>query len=262
MNPSLTELIFAGMGLKGLESCSLEILPILQKVDKIFIESYTNFTSKDIPEDLLPFKSKFQYVTREYLEEKDTLFFQSIEGKISLLLVPGDPFIATTHNSLRIAAVNRGIKCRVIHNTSIISAAPSISGLSSYKFGRTVTCPFPDNMSEYPYEVIKQNKKINAHTLILLDINLVTEKFLSVNEAIILLQESEEKKKESIISEKSIVIGLARIGYENQFIFAGNLEAVINHPWSEFGPPQALIVCADSLHFAEEEAIKALWGKE
>ncbi len=249
------------MGLKGLESCSIELLSIMKEVDTIFIESYTNFTTADIPDVIKPFKTKFKYIQRETLEENAENFLDSIIGKISLLLVPGDPFIATTHNSLRLSALKRGIKCTLIHNTSIMSAAASASGLSSYKFGRTATCPFPDNMSEFPYQIIKKNKMIGAHTLVLLDIDLVSGKFLTVNEAIALLEELEKEKQESIITEKSIIIGLARIGYEDQFILAGNPKTIISHTWIDNGPPQALIVCSDSLHFAEEEIISLLWSE-
>ena len=79
------------------------------------------------------------------------------KGK-AVFLVPGDPFIATTHVTLRIDAEKQGIKTRIVHGTSIISAIVSLSGLHNYKFGKTVTIPFPENFSETPYNVIAQNK--------------------------------------------------------------------------------------------------------
>ncbi len=259
MREAETELFFVGMGLSGLKSCSLETLNILKKVDAIYIEKYTNFIPEEIPPSLKQGKLEFNVVNRKDLEENDQSFLENMKGKSAAILIPGDPFVATTHNSLRLAAIQRGFKCRIIHNTSIISAAASVSGLSTYRFGRTVTCPFPHNLSEFPYEIIKLNKQIGAHTLVLLDIELSTGEFLSVNEAISILLGLEEKKQETVFTNTSLVFGLAQIGTENEVIFAGVAEEVRTYAWRDIGPPQALIVCSESLHFTEEEALKTLW---
>ena len=249
------------MGLSGLKSCSLQALKILKIADIIFVETYTNFISEGKPEFWNEIKQKLEPLSRKDLEENDYLFLEKIEGKIIALLIPGDPFIATTHNSIRVAATKKGYKCKLIHNSSIISAASSISGLSSYSFGRTVTCPFRNNKSEFPYRIIQQNKSINAHTLVLLDINLVDDEFLSVDEAISILSDLEMEIHENVFKKSSIVIGLAKIGYNDEFISAGSMDKVTNSfNWRKIGPPQALIVCADTFHFAEKEALSVLWG--
>lgn len=254
-----SKLYFIGTGLSGFKSCSLETLALLKEADIIFIERYTNYASDEIPSLIKKFEPKFKIVTREDLEEKDQEFLADIRGKFSVILIPGDPFIATTHNSLRLTAIQKGFRCRIIHNTSIISAAASASGLSSYRFGRTVTCPFPRNASDFPYEIIRRNKAIEAHTLVLLDIDLSTGDFLTVNEAIDILMKLEDKKQEKLFTSNSLVIGLAKIGYDGEVIRVGTPEEVKEGSWIEIGPPQALCVCADSLHFAEEEALQVLW---
>ncbi|UCG90547.1 MAG: diphthine synthase [Candidatus Heimdallarchaeota archaeon] len=254
-----TELFFIGMGLSGLNSCTLETLDILEKMDKVFVEQYTNFIPEEIPPLLKHIRPEISILTRKDLENNDQLFLENIKGKSSAILIPGDPFVATTHNSLRLAAIQRGFTCRIVHNASIISAAASVSGLSSYRFGRTVTCPFPHNASEFPYEIIKLNKQIGAHTLVLLDIELSTGEFLTVNEAISILLELEEKRKEKIFTKPDLVVGLAQIGTKNEAISAGAAEEVMTLAWRKIGPPQALIACAKSLHFTEEETLKTLW---
>ena len=50
--------------------------------------------------------------------------------------------IATTHVDLCINAKKKGIKTRVIHAASVVSAVRGISGLQNYKFGKAVTIPF------------------------------------------------------------------------------------------------------------------------
>lgn len=255
-----TEIYFIGIGLSGLRGCTIETLDILKKMDEIFIENYTNFISEEIPSFLKHIQPKITILNREDLEDNDQLLLERIKGKSVAILVPGDPFIATTHNSLRIAAIKHGFKCQIIHNSSILSAAASVSGLSSYRFGRTVTCPFPHNASEFPYEIIKHNEQINAHTLVLLDIETSSGKFLSVDEAISILLGLEEKKQEMVFTKASLVIGLAQIGTEKEFIFPGIADKVKKVAWRDIGPPQALVVCSEPLHFTEEEALKILWS--
>lgn len=227
-------------------------------MNEIFIERYTNF----VPEEIPPLLShiKFINLNREDIEENDQLFLDRIKGKSAAILVSGDPFIATTHNSLRIAAIKKEINCQIIHNSSILTAAASASGLSAYRFGRTVTCPFPENASEFPYEIIKLNDQIGAHTLVLLDIDTSTNKFLSVNEAISILLGLEKKKQQAVFTKESLVIGLAQIGSEKEFILPGNVAEVKTVDWRDFGPPQAIIACSEPLYFSEEEALETLWN--
>lgn len=252
------------MGLTGLKSCNLSSLETLNRADNVFIDSYTNYILDEIPSELGELAKKITILERRDMEEEDQKLLDKIHGRKAAFLVPGDPFIATTHNSLRLAAVKRGYRCRIINNTSIISAAVSVSGLSSYRFGRTVTCPFPENASEFPYKIIEKNKSIDAHTLILLDIDISENRFLAVDEAIqILLDlgEKSSKKSEGGFSESSLVLGLAQLGYDEEFIAGGNPSDVITaFNWKDIGPPQALIVCSNTLEFFEEEALSVLWG--
>ncbi len=136
---------------------------------------------------------KVQVVSRRELEEENGIIILEAaqKGKVAFL-VPGDPFIATTHVTLRIDAEKHGIKTRIIHGASIISAIISLSGVHNYKFGKTVTVPFPENFSETPYNVIAQNKKLGLHTLCLLDLKANEKQFLSINQAIAMLLEVEQ----------------------------------------------------------------------
>ena len=53
----------------------------------------------------------------------------------------GDPFCATTHSDLFLRAIKHGIKVKVIHNASIMSAV-GITGLQVYLFGPSISIPF------------------------------------------------------------------------------------------------------------------------
>ena len=211
------------------------------------------------PRSASDIQNGFPFAGGQHIHHKTVL---KIRGKTIAIMIPGDPFIATLHNSFRVAAIKRGYLCKVINNTSIVSAAASISGLSSYNFGRTVTCPFPENMSEAPYIIIQKNKSINAHTLVLLDINQVKNEFLTIREAIDILTRLEKEKSENAFTPESKIVGLARLGYRKAYVEYGTpAEISQRYNWEEIGPPQALIVCADSLSFAEEEVLASLSTK-
>ena len=139
---------------------------------------------------------KVQLLTRRELEEENgKVILQAAKVGKTVFLVPGDPFIATTHVTLRIDAEKQGTHTRIVHGASIMSAIVSLSGLQNYKFGKTVTVSFPENCSPTPYNVIAQNKQAGLHTLCLLDLKAAENQFLSINQALKMLLEVEEKTK-------------------------------------------------------------------
>jgi diphthine synthase len=203
-------------------------------------------------------RKKVHFISRNNLEEESGAIILSAaeEGK-TVFLVPGDPLIATTHVTLRIAAKKRGIETRVIHGASIISAVIGLSGLQNYKFGKTVTIPFPENFSDTPYNVIKQNKLLGQHTLCLLDLKVDRKRFLTINEALALLSKTEQRRKEKIITPNAIVLGVARAGSKNPTVKAGCIKELLKLDFG--GPPQSLIFPGE-LHFMEAEALVTLAG--
>ncbi|HLC00058.1 MAG TPA: diphthine synthase, partial [Candidatus Bathyarchaeia archaeon] len=201
---------------------------------------------------------KVNSVSRRNLEEENgkAILNAALKGK-TVFLVPGDPFVATTHITLRLEAEKRGVKTRVVHGASIISAIIGFSGLHNYKFGKTVTVPFPENASETPYNVIAQNKKLGLHTLCLLDLKVDEGRFLSVKEGLIGLLEIEQKRNEKIVTPSTVTVGVARVGSANPTLKADEAEKLLNYDFG--GPPQSLIFLGE-LHFMEAEALIAFAG--
>ena len=201
---------------------------------------------------------KVQLITRQDLEEDNgKIILQAAKAGKAVFLVPGDPFIATTHVTLRIDAEKQGIKTCVVHGISIMSAIVSLSGLHNYKFGKTVTVPFADNFSETPYNVIAQNKKLGLHTLCLLDLRSAENRYLSINEGIKLLLEVEAKKKQDILTSNTAALGIARAGSDNPVLKADFIDKLVNYDFGE--PPFSLIIPGD-LHFMEIDALIAFAG--
>lgn len=255
----MKELVFVGLGLNDEKGITVKGLEETQTADAVFMETYTSL----MPDFSLPrFEAlcgkKIQAVTRQALEEENgRVILEAAKKGKTVFLVPGDPFIATTHVTLRIDAEKQGIKTRIIHGISIMSAIVSLSGLHNYKFGKTVTVPFPENSSETPYNVIAQNKKLGLHTLCLLDLKANEDRFLSINEALRLLLEVEAKKQLKVITAGTVAVGLARAGGNNPALKADFVKDLVNFDFGE--PPYSLIVPGD-LHFMEVEALVAFAG--
>jgi diphthine synthase len=133
-----------------------------------------------------------------------------------------------------------------------------LSGLQNYKFGKTVTIPFPDeHPSETPYEVIAQNKRFDMHTLCLLDIKAEKKRYLSIREGLEFLLRVEEKIQKKAVTMDTLAVGIARAGSHSPIVKAGLIEDLLSF---NFGaPPQCLIFPA-KLHFMEAEALIVLAG--
>jgi diphthine synthase len=255
----LNELVFIGLGLNDEKGISVNGLEETKTADYVFMELYTSLMPNF---SLQRFESlcgkKVQAVSRRELEEENgILILEAAKKGKAVFLVPGDPFIATTHVTLRIDAEKQGIKTRIVHGASIISAIVSLSGLHNYKFGKTVTVPFPENFSETPYNVIAQNKKLGLHTLCLLDLKANENRFLTINQAIAMLLEVEQKKQEHVITPNTVAVGIARAGSNNPTLKADLLKDLANYDFGE--PPYSLIFPGD-MHFMEIESLIAFAG--
>jgi diphthine synthase len=252
----LKELVFVGLGLNDDKGISVKGLEETKTADTVFME---NYTSRMPDFSLQRFEKlcnrKVQLVGRRELEEESgNQILQAAKNGKTVFLVPGDPFIATTHVTLRIDAEKQGVSTRIVHGASIISAIISLSGLHNYKFGKTVTVPFPENFSETPYNVISQNKTYGLHTLCLLDLKTTENEFLSINQAINLLLEIEEKNKKGIVTADTVALGVARAGSDTPTLKANFVKNLLN---SDFGPPPYSLIVPGDLHFMEVDALIA-----
>ena len=255
----MKELVFVGLGLHDEKGISLKGLEETKTADHVFLELYTSLMPDFSLKHLEALSGKRVHaVSRRNLEEENgALILNAAENGKTVLLVPGDPFIATTHVTLRIEAEKRGVKTRIIHAASIISAIIGLSGLHNYKFGKTVTIPFPENSSETPYNVIAQNKKLGLHTLCLLDLKADEKRFLSLKEALMMLLEIEKKKKKRVVTPNTFAVGVARVGSDAPVLKADSVEQLVKF---DFGEPPHSLVFLGELHFMEAEALVALAG--
>ena len=228
-------LYLIGIGLGNERSISLEGLEAVKKCKKIFLENYTSrLESKN-------FEFKFEEVNRNFVENFNVL--EAKEKNVALLII-GDVFSATTHIAIFNDCRSKDVEIKVINNASILTAV-GITGLELYKFGKVGSIPFDNEKVEGPIKILENNKRINAHTLLLLDLEPEMDRFLSVKNGIEYLERNNIRGK---------IIGCARLGREDFMIKYGEMSEIKGVDFGE--GPYCLIVPSDKLHFMEEEVLR------
>jgi diphthine synthase len=180
---------------------------------------------------------------------------EGVQKKVCLLC-GGDPLAATTHVSLLIDAKKAGVEARVVHNSSILSAACGKSGLQPYRFGKTVTVSFWRKNYEptSPILLIGKNLEAGMHTLVLMDLDRELG-MMDAKEGIGLLRKMEEAEGKGVLPERIVV--LSRVGYPDEmvsYVEVGEAEGM------GLGKPPFCIIIPAKLHEVEKEYLE-LFGK-
>jgi diphthine synthase len=249
----MSVLWFVGLGLDDERSLSRRAVELLRACE-VFAEEYTAVAAPGSLERLGDeLGRRVTRLERAELEGERTLLAALERSPQVALLVVGDPFAATTHVALRLAAERAGHRWGYLPNASILVAAAGFLGLSHYRFGRTVSLPFPAPGFEpkSPLEQIAANLERELHTLVLLDLAPETGRFLRAEEALGVLRERDPSG--AVVSEDDRLAVAARVGRADAAGFVGPLKVLRR---TDFGPPlHALIVPARRLHFEEEAAL-------
>jgi len=253
-------LYFIGLGLYDERDITLKGLEIVRKCDEVFAEFYTSLlagTTIDRIEELIgkPIKRlgrgdvelDFERIVLPVAKEKDVAF-----------LTAGDPMVATTHSDLRIRAKKAGVESYVIHAPSIYSAV-AVTGLHIYKFGKSATVAYPEK-NWFPtshYEVIRENKERNLHTLLFLDIKAEQNRYMTANEAMEILLRVEEMKGQRVFTPETLLVVLARAGSLEPTIRAGYVKDLIKE---DFGRQPHVLIVPGRLHIVEAEYLVEFAG--
>jgi diphthine synthase len=273
MSTATGSLVFVGLGLGDLKDVTVRGLEEIQSSDFVFLEHYTAILPDCEISDMEKYYGKpLILADRDMVESaSDRIIDRARDHKVSVLVV-GDPFCATTHSDLYLRAKKLGIKVSVVHNASIVSAI-GCTGLHIYRLGEIVTVPFwmdnwkPDSF----YDKIKINACHGLHTLCLLDIKVKERslenlmkgrdifeppRFMTVRQALEQLTQIEENRKEGIITSNSLVVGVARVGKNDQAIKFGTVDEMMRPETGSDcglgGPLHSLVICGE-LHEMERE---------
>jgi len=251
---------FVGIGLYNEKDLTVKAKEILSNCDQVFAEFYTSvLTGTTIQKLEQAIGKKITILTREQTENPEKLFTALDQGNVAFV-TGGDSMAATTHVDLRVRATTKGYHTVLIHGTSILTAVPGLLGLQHYKFGRTTTLVTPEKnyFPTSPYDVIKQNKSQGLHTLILLDIQQDKKKYMTATQALKILLQMEDMRKEQVINPNDLIGVVARAGSDDPLVVADTLSSLQT---IDFGSPLHTIVYPGTLHFMEKEALTILTKK-
>ncbi|XP_058454746.1 diphthine methyl ester synthase-like [Malaya genurostris] len=262
-----------GLGLGDPKDITVKGLEIVRRCKRVYLESYTSILTCG-QEKLEEFYGRDIIIAdRELVEQGSDSILANAEHDEIAFLVVGDPFGATTHTDLLLRAKEMKIPSLVIHNASIMNAV-GCCGLQLYHFGETVSIPYwTDNFRPTSfYDKILSNVEHGLHTLCLLDIRVneptlesLTKKireyeptrYMSCSEAadkLLQLVQKHKNKCKTELSERTVVVGLARIGHESQQIKACSLKELKKTDLG--GPLHSLIIPAPQLHPMEAKYLQ------
>jgi len=195
--------------------------------------------------------------TRALLEDGRAILDEAMKGTVAILCM-GDPFTATTHVSLRLRAIERGIRVKTFYSSSILNAVFGETGLHCYKVGRVVSLirAAPAALVSV-YMAVKDCLQLGLHSLLLLEYNYDEGYHLSPSEGLKMLQELESSYKMGVFTDDRLVVVASRVGWPSQTIVAGPLRDLIR---LEFGQPPHCMIFPGPLHFSEEEAMAKMLG--
>jgi diphthine synthase len=250
------QLAFVGLGLGDERDLSPRAREMLRGCNAIFTETYTSAMAPGSLDRLARELGRpIVTLPRDQVEsERPVIEALNRQGRVGFLVV-GDPFSATTHVALRLAAERAGHSWAYLPNASVLTAAPSYLGLQHYRFGRTVSVPFPAPgfTPRSPLDAIGKNRAQDLHTLVLLDLRPEEGRFMTANEGLRILAEREAGSTEPILPLDLGIAVVARVGTEAARAWYGPRSSMER---LDFGPPlHALVVPASTLHFEEKEAL-------
>ena len=247
-------LTFIGLGLYDEESITVEGRAALDAADRAFAEFYTSHLVGATVAELSDYHGiDIETRDRAGVEQDPEDILRAAEDGHVAFLTAGDTMISTTHVDLRLRAIDRGIDTRVIHGVTAQTAASGLTGLQNYRFGKSVTLPFPsahggDSVPGSVVESIEANRKRGLHTLVYLDIKADRDEYMTADVAAGLLARE---------WTDTLGVAVARAGSPEPVVAADTLSTLAER---DFGDPLHLLVIPGDLHHVESDALSTLGG--
>lgn len=254
---------FVGLGLYDTHSITERGAAAVAAADHVCLEGYTSVLAGASVDELAAHHDRdIEVLERADLERHPGPLLDRAERDHVVILVGGDPMVATTHVDLRLRAIERGIETAVVHGTSAATAAAGLCGLQARRFGKATTIPAPghfgdDGVPPSVLETIDDNRERGLHTLAYLDIDLgdgaigggddhrslLADRCLDATRAASALAASRPEL---------LAVVVARAGSDDPQVEADTVSMLADRA---FGPPLHLLVVPGRLHELEAEAL-------
>lgn len=248
-------LYLIGLGLK-VKHLTLEAVDTINKCNKLYLENYTGKYSEGTVSDLEKTLNRdIVKLDRKDVEIGINKITEDAKKFDVGLFVFGDVLTATTHIDLIERARSQGIKVEIAHGISAFSVVKSLSGLQPYKFGKTTTIVYWENnyKPESFYDVIETNLENGLHTLCLMDLRAEEKRYMTINEAVDILTQIDEKRGGDLRRTK--MIGIARASASDQKIVYGTMAELSE---IDFGESLHSLIIPGKMHEMEEEGIRLI----
>jgi len=213
----------------------------IQKADKVYLDGYTVNFPYDPDELKEVFGKDIEILGRDEVESEKLI--SEAKKKRIVLLIYGAPLFATTHTTLLQDAKKSKVKTEVIFGPSIFDAIGEI-GLQLYKFGKITSMPkwTPSYKPDSFMDIVKDNREIKAHSLILIDIG------LKLSDALDQLAQGANHKKMTL----GKIIICSQLGTSKAKVFYDTLLKLKENKKVQM---PFCIILPSELHFSEEEAL-------
>ncbi len=247
-------LALIGIGLDT-KDISIRALDFIKTADIVLYDRYTSIINTDALSFIKEYTQKdITEVKRSALEENVNETIKSAKEKNIVILVIGDPLVATTHHIILQEARKLGIQTKIFHSSSVFSAAIGESGLDIYKFGPTTTIPFwSENYKPISFiHFISKNIENGQHTLVLLDINQKNGDPMKLSEAMSIIDSAITPQYKVNYDTKLIV--MADVGRQTQDIIYTTVSKLKDLS-GRFDGKTLCMVFPGNLNFAEQEDI-------
>jgi len=245
-------LSFIGLGLHDERSLTLQGRDALADADEVFAEFYTSYLAGATVEELeATHDVDIEVRDRAGVERHPEPILDAATDGHAAFLTGGDPMISTTHVDLRLRAIDRDIDTRVVHGTTVQTAASSLTGLQNYRFGKATTLPFErshggDGVPASVLETIEANTDRGLHTVVYLDIDREGDDYMTGDQATALLDDAG-------LQRVAVVVGQA--GSDDPTVAGERLSALRD---MSFGNPLHLLVVPGDVHPMERDALTTL----
>lgn len=251
---------FVGLGLYDERSITERGAQAVSEADDVYLEAYTSVLAGASIDDLEDHHGRgLTLLDRATIEQSpESLLDRASEAHV-VVLVGGDPMVATTHIDLRLRARDRGIDTGIVHGTSAATAAAGLCGLQARRFGKAVTVPHPgqfgeDGVPPSVLETIAANGNRGLHTLLYLDIKLGdvdrTQLFEVLDERC--LDAKTAASELAVEVPDQLAVAITRAGSDQPRTKAARVHELAE---MDFGPPLHLMVIPGTLHDLEAEAL-------
>ena len=253
-------LFLVGLGL-GKDDLSLSAMDTIRHCDLLFVESYTATLPSGYLERVeAQAGKKAEALVRGDLEERAKETVALAKDKNIVILVPGDPLIATTHGILLNEARGQGIQARVVHAPSVFSVVIGESGLDVYKFGPTATIPFwHDNYRPVSFlDLIGRNLEAGQHTLALLDLEQKTARPMRSGEAKQIVVDALRANPKSSITAGTRILLIANAARDDARTLCISIGELDSDAARQQDGKLLTIVFPGKTSFAEEESLSRI----